>query len=137
MTAKKELYYPNIVKTIEYKNSNQKKGELKMNWHYMDTEGRPKKAGTYWVTLIFDTWGNKKEASKNKKSTMIDTRYFCDAKAENLLSWVMNNEPKEGLVWTQKSGSMPNEQVYAWAEIEEIPFPERLPNNITKWAYNE
>lgn len=108
-----------------------------MNWHYMDTDGRPKKEGLYWVTLIFSGWDREKQEPNNEKFVMVDTRYFCDAKAEDLTDWTMVDEPNDGLVWTEETGSMPNERVWAWAEIEETPFPDRLPNNVKKWVVAE
>ena len=63
---------------------------------------------------------------------MVDTLYFCDDKAEGLTDWTMVDEPNDVLVWTEETGSMPNERVWAWAEMEETPFPDRLPEGVTK-----
>lgn len=103
-----------------------------MIWHYMNKEGRPKKKGVYWVTLIFNGWDKEKQEPNNEKFAMIDTRYLCNAQAEGLTEWVMDGEPKEGLVWTEETGSMLNERVWAWAEIEETTFPDILPAGIKK-----
>lgn len=109
-----------------------------MIWHYMNKEGRPKQKGVYLVTLIFNGWDKEKQEPNNEKFAMIDTRYLCDAKAEDLTDWVMGDEPEEGLVWTEETGSMVNERVWAWAEIEfndfeETPFPDILPAGVEKW----
>ena len=79
-----------------------------MIWHYMNKEGRPKQKGVYWVTLIFNGWEKEKQEPNNEKFAMIDT------------------------------GSMLNERVWAWAEIEfndfeETPFPDILPAGVKKW----
>ena len=107
-----------------------------MKWKYTDTDGRPKKAGVYWAAVIFNGWDKEKQQPNNELFVMVDTRYFGDAKAEDLESWKMNGEPDEGLVWTEETGSFSNERVWAWAEIEETPFPERLPDGVKKYEYN-
>ena len=102
-----------------------------MKWHYMDTEGRPKKEGVYWVTLIFSGWDREKQEPNNERLVTVETRYFGSAEANS--GWVMEDEPEEGNVWTEECGSMPNERVWAWAEMEETPFPDRLPDGVKKW----
>ena len=101
-----------------------------MKWNYIDKDGNPTKDGTYWVTLIFSGWDKEKQEPNDVNFVMIDTRYFGDAK--ECEGWIMNDQPKEGLVWTEETGSMPNERVWAWAEMEETPFPDRLPEGVTK-----
>jgi len=100
-----------------------------MKWHYMDTEGRPKEKGIYWVTLIFSGWDREKQEPNNERFVTVETRYLGDSDS----GWIMEGEPAEGYVWTEEIGSMPNERVWAWAKMEETPFPDRLPDGVKKW----
>ena len=102
-----------------------------MKWHYVDEEGNPKKSGVYWVTLIYpeqkkvDEEGNEWKAT-GKTLVDVDTRYLGEATKDNL-EWKMQGQPDNGLIWTQETGSYEGETVWAWAEMEETPLPERLP----------
>jgi len=37
-----------------------------MKWNYIDKDGRPKKEGLYWVTLIFSGWDKEKQEPNNE-----------------------------------------------------------------------
>lgn len=41
----------------------------------------------------------------------------------------MIDQPDIGLVWTEQTGSFPNEQVYAWLEISKTELP-KLPEGL-------
>ena len=103
-----------------------------MKWNYVDTDGNPQKEGVYWATIIYHGWDREKQEPNDDKYVMIDTRYFCNAKEKEIDGWKMDDQPDSGLVWTEETGSMPSESVWAWAEMEETPFPDRLPEGVTK-----
>ncbi len=95
------------------------------HWKYVKKDGNPKKEGLYWVTLIYPVW---KDQTKKYVAT-VGTRYFGDAKAN--ASWKMEDQPDEGLVWTEECGSNEGEYVHAWMPIEEVPMAD-LPDGVEK-----
>lgn len=102
-----------------------------MKWHYRDEKGNPQTPGVYWVTLIYPEIRDGKETGRTVAE--VDTRYFADIdKNPDLENWVMEDEPEHGLVWTEQTGSFEHERVWAWAELDETPFPERLPEGVEK-----
>ena len=100
-----------------------------MKWHYIDTEGNPQKAGVYWTALIFPEIRDGKDTGRTMVN--VETRYFGDAMESK--GWIMQDQPEEGLVWTEQSFSWDREKVWAWAELSETPFPERIPDGVYKY----
>ena len=100
-----------------------------MEWKYVDKDGNPAKEGVYFVTLIYSEMGD--EEVPGHMVAEVDTRYFGDA--EKYAGWIMKDQPNTGLVWTKEMGSAEDEVVWAWAELEEAPFPERLPDGVSKY----
>ena len=49
--------------------------------------------------------------------------------------WIMKDQPKEGLVWHEESGSYPSESVYAWLPLRDYPDIS-LPEGVD-WEPNE
>ena len=80
---------------------------------------RPEREGEYWAVLIAERCAGQKAAT-------IETRYFGIPFDRG---WVMDNEPEDGLAWHIECGSLEGERVYAWAPLEESPFPE-LPDDV-------
>lgn len=102
-----------------------------MKWHYCDEKGNPPKGGIYWVTLIYPEIRDGKETGRTVAE--VDTRCYADIdKNPDLRNWVMEGEPEHGLVWTEQTGSSEHERVWAWAELDGTPFPERLPEGVEK-----
>jgi len=107
-----------------------------MKWNYVDKDGNPKEAGVYHVTLLYpelDLVEGRYWKPTGKMLVTIDDRFFADlTRRPDLAYWKMCGQPDSGLVWTTECGSYANETVWAWAEIEEQPFPERLPAGVEK-----
>lgn len=80
-------------------------------WIY-SADGRPDKEGIYWCVLLYDEWEDGKRTGR--KRATVDTRYFGDIADDVARTWVMDNEPETGLVWTEETGSYDHEQVWAW-----------------------
>lgn len=99
-----------------------------MKWNYIDTDGNPKKMGVYWVTLIYPEIRGGERTGRTLAE--VSTRYFD--RAEIVGNWKMGDQPDHGLIWSEETGSSEDERVWAWAEMEEIPFPKRLPKGVTK-----
>ena len=111
-----------------------------MKWNYVDKDGNPKKAGRYWVTLIYPEMKQVSEDDTQeweptgKMLAEVTARDFTDlSKQPDIKSWIMKGQPESGLAWTEEVGSSQNETVWAWAEMEELPFPERLPEGVEKY----
>ncbi len=102
-----------------------------MKWNYVDTDGNPTKEGVYWTTLIYPEYKKGKETGRTL--CQISSRYFGNIDKEpGLINWKMKDQKDEGLIWTEETGSSMDETVWAWAEMEETPFPERLPAGVVK-----
>ena len=85
-------------------------------------DGSPISAGVYVVTLTCEGWDPEKQKPNGIiGEPYISTREYCDA--EKAGSWKMNDQPDDGLVWTEESGSGPNERVTAWMPVPG-PMPE-------------
>ena len=98
-------------------------GKMMDDWRLVSEVGNPKEPGEYPCVLIFDEWYNGEPTGR--KLATIDDRYFGEA--ERFSGWIMKDQPKKGLVWTEQTGSWPNERVYAWmpfAEYKRIPLPD-------------
>ena len=91
-----------------------------MKWNFVKTDGNPKEKGSYLCVLLYDEYYNDKKTGK--KLARIDFRWFGDA--EGLEGWIMTDQPKEGLVWTEQIGSVYGETVYAWREFKVTDAPE-------------
>lgn len=102
------------------------KGDKTMEWNMVKKDGNPKKAGTYLCVLLYDEYWDGKLTGE-KKAT-IDFRWFGDAAGNE--GWIMVDQPKEGLVWTEQCGSSYEETVYAWREVKAAEMPE-LPEGYT------
>lgn len=97
-------------------------------WNYVDKDGNPNKPGMYWVTLIHPEWKDGKKTGKMVAE--VDARYYADLDKEpELKGWTMDDEPDNGLAWTEESGSYSGERVHAWIEIEDIGIAE-LPEGV-------
>lgn len=88
-------------------------------WNKVTFYGNPSKKGVYDVILIYEEDG--------KKYATRESRYFADA--SHAPGWIMNGQPKEGMVWFEESGSYPNERVYAWLPEREYPDID-LPDDV-------
>ena len=92
------------------------------SWKYVEKDGNPAVAGTYWVTLLYDecyTEGDSQEIKfTGKKYAAVETRYVGDITNDPVLAgWAMAGEPNTGLVWTEETGSHFGEKVWAWIPI--------------------
>lgn len=67
------------------------------------------------MTLQYDEWNGKEKTGK--VVTEVATRWFGDA--STCPNWIMDDQPREGLVWTEECGSAEGERVIAW-----MPLPE-------------
>ena len=96
-----------------------------MNWKAIKRAGNPPKEGEYLVTIEFpETEWNEKSTRRPVKigelRREVTTRYFGDAGTGR---WIMHDQPKEGLVWHEQSGSWWREKVVAWLPLEEsMPY---------------
>lgn len=82
---------------------------MKKQWNYVEKDGNPKKAGLYWVTLIYP---ERKDGKKTGKfMAEVDTRYFADLDKEpDLRGLTMDGEPDSGFAWTEECGSISGEK---------------------------
>lgn len=82
---------------------------MKKQWNYVEKDGNPKKAGLYWVTLIYP---ERKDGKKTGKfMAEVDTRYFADLdKESDLRGLTMDGEPDSGFAWTEECGSISGER---------------------------
>ena len=95
-------------------------------WHIVSEDGNPKTAGQYFVIVFYHPWEFGAPV-EDKLCGCVDVRDFMDAKqAQN---WVMDDQPDEGLVWTEQTGSCAGESVYAWLELDEAELPV-IPENV-------
>ena len=102
------------------------KEEKTMNkWHIVSEDGNPKKAGTYFVMLIYPEWEDGEDTGR--RGGCVGTRDLMNA--EDARGWIMQDQPEEGLVWTDQVGSTYGESVYAWLELEEAEMP-KFPDGV-------
>lgn len=80
-------------------------------WKYVEKDGNPKEMGTYYCLVVGSLLYNGKTIPHYE----YDTRWFGEG--ETAQAWKMDGQPDSGLVWTEQSGSMEGEQVYAWREL--------------------
>lgn len=90
---------------------------MKEEWKIVEKDGNPDTEGLYDVVLIVS----------EGKLAVRETRYFGDAAEYH--GWIMDDQPEEGLVWTEETGSYPGERVYAWLPAREYPDIE-LPEGV-------
>ncbi|MDO5146931.1 MAG: hypothetical protein Q4D60_07995 [Eubacteriales bacterium] len=101
---------------------------MKLNWNYVEKDGNPKEPGVYWVTLIYPEWKDGKPTGRTVAE--VSSRYYADLdKNPDIRNWVMDGEPDTGLAWTEETGSVKGEKVYAWMPMEEIEIAD-LPENV-------
>lgn len=99
-------------------------------WNYVDTDGKPKSHGLYWVTLIYPERKNGRKTGRLMAE--VCTRYFADLDNEpDLKGWVMDGEPDSGFAWTEECGSISGEKVHAWMPIEDVTIAD-LPVGVMK-----
>ena len=84
---------------------------------------RPDKPGDYWAIIIYET-GCINLPTKQRVAGMELLRF--EERAQQNDPRVIEGEPEEGLVWYS---DMPDAQIYAWAPVEETPFPD-LPADV-------
>ena len=80
-------------------------------WKYVEKDGNPKEMGTYYCLIVAPTEYNGKTIPHYE----YDSRWFGEG--ETAQNWKMDGQPDSGLVWTEQTGSMEGEQVYAWREL--------------------
>ena len=95
-------------------------------WKYVEKDGNPDKKGLYLTTVIHPEvkriGKGYSEEDFEKTGTIfadVETRAFEKVVEENK-QWIMENQPNEGLVWMEESGSYMHEYVYAWQELDDI-----------------
>lgn len=85
-------------------------------------DASPISAGIYVVTMTCEGWDTEKQEPNGIiGNPYVSTREYCDA--EKAGAWRMYDQPEEGLVWSEESGSGPNEKVIAWMPVPG-PMPE-------------
>jgi len=80
-------------------------------WKYVEKDGNPKEMGTYYCLVVAPSENNGKTIPYYE----YDTRWLGEG--ETAQAWKMDGQPDSGLVWTEQTGSMLGEQVYAWREL--------------------
>ena len=88
-------------------------------WRIVSRDGNPDRKGTYEVLLIYELDGKK----------LAETNIRDFGQAEEAAGWIMADQPREGLVWEEQSGSIDGESVYAWIPMHEFPTDE-LPEGV-------
>ena len=103
-------------------------------WNYVAKHGNPDKEGLYDVILIYDQVERVDEGytedsfiPTGKQFAVRESRWFGPARVND--GWIMKDQPKEGLVWHEETGSYWNERVYAWYPLREYPDVE-LPEGV-------
>ncbi len=107
------------------------KGEVNMDWKIVERDGNPAVEGEYDVILIYHGWDSEKQEPTDELFATRDARWFGDAVKAGCENWVMKDQPDHGLVWTEQTGSSPNERVYAWLPQRDYPQID-LPEGV-KW----
>jgi len=106
------------------------------DWNIVAKDGNPEKSGIYLCVLIHPIWDGDTDTGVRKAE--VSSRYFGDAKKYS--GWVMDDQPDTGLVWTEQSGSILGESVYAWMKRPKPEVPE-LPDGVIwedpeEWDYD-
>ena len=76
----------------------------------------PEEKGTYLVTIEYNKWVDGEMT--DEIVTEVDTRWFGNG-LELCPNWVMDDQPDEGLVWTEQCGSIKGERVIAWKPLSD------------------
>ena len=106
------------------------------NWKIVTKDGNPDKEGIYDAILIHedlqlvnpDALTEDEQYEKTGKVFAVrDSRWFGPVSKDR--SWVMKDQPEEGLVWYEECGSYTNEYVYAWLPARHYPEIE-LPEGV-------
>ena len=114
------------------------------DWKIVAKEGNPEKEGVYDVILIYEETKyvgpegehricDERWIKTGKRYAVRDSRWFGMAREND--GWIMNDQPKKGLVWHEESGSYPSESVYAWLPLRDYPDIS-LPEGVD-WEPNE
>ena len=101
------------------------------DWCYVGADGNPEKAGIYYVIVIYSGWDKEKQQPTDERFAELTTRMLGEYDPDD--AWVMEGQPKDGLVWYEETGSGPNEYVYAWLPMEVDPAQVELPKGV-KWG---
>lgn len=83
-------------------------------WKYVEKDGNPKEIGSYYCLIVAPSEYNGKTIPHYE----YDIRWLGEG--ETAQAWKMDGQPDSGLVWTEQTGSMEGEQVYAWRELPDI-----------------
>ena len=102
------------------------------DWCYVSADGNPDKPGIYYVIVIYSGWDKEKHEATDERFAEMTTRLFDEYDPSDS-NWVMEGQPKEGIVWYEEVGSNANESVYAWLPMEVNPADVTLPDGV-KWA---
>lgn len=100
--------------------------ENNRQWKYVEKDGNPTEVGEYYVTLIHPVYDPGKTFIVKMVAT-VGIRYFGEY--EEAPTWAMKDQPKEGLVWFEQSGSDIEEHVHAWMPKDEM-FISDLPDGV-------
>lgn len=98
---------------------------MENNWRIVAKDGNPEKAGVYPCIVIYPVWNGEQDTGIRRAT--LTSRFFGDA--EKYSGWIMSDQPETGLVWTEESGSVLDERVYAWREME-LPKDLELPEGV-------
>lgn len=89
---------------------------MKTKWKYVEKDGHPKEMGDYYCLLVAMIERDGEDVIHFEYAT----RYFADLDVRpDLKPWIMDGEYDSGLAWTEESGSLEGERVYAWHELPE------------------
>lgn len=105
--------------------------KARADWRCVEKDGNPDAEGMYHVILIYSGWDSEKREPNGELYATREARWFGDAVKAGFENWVMRDQPDHGLVWTEETGSYPNERVYAWLPRRDYPDIE-LPEGV-KW----
>lgn len=113
------------------------------DWKIVTKDGNPETAGVYDCILLHEEMRclhpekdilREDDYVKTGRTIAIrDSRYF--GPAERVAGWIMKDQPNEGLVWSEESGSYSGEWVYAWLPARVYPDIE-LPEGV-EWDSDE
>lgn len=110
--AYKQLLVDNQKLTADNRRLRDKLTKMEIaEWKYVEKDGNPKEMGTYYCLVVAPTEYNGKKIPHYE----YDQRWFGEG--ETAQAWKMDGQPDSGLVWTEQTGSMEGEQVYAWREL--------------------
>lgn len=116
---------------------------MESNWKIVANDGNPEKEGIYDCVLIHEkkTLKDMTKLNTNEEEwiptgemyAVRESRWFGPARPDD--SWIMKDQPKEGLVWHEECGSYMDEYVYAWLPMRDYPEIE-LPDGV-EWEADD